>query len=168
MTHSTTIEALAIFHQLIFDEWASGTLVTPWARIKVGEQNYFGVNECGAGRKAASSHLPKHAAVGGWKHRALLFVEPDGLPPMSKDRDAEQGDVDGPSGVVWHWEWSQRRPNCTLPPWIGTNDPVQDAADSRLSTRWFRKYIGLTDQWYVDDGDILGTALSTGVQHSQR
>ena len=32
-------EALAIFHQLIFDEWTSGTLDTPQARIKVDETN---------------------------------------------------------------------------------------------------------------------------------
>ena len=31
-------EALAIFHQLIFDEWASGTLDKPLARINVGEK----------------------------------------------------------------------------------------------------------------------------------
>ena len=31
-------EALAIFHQLIFDEWASGTLDQPPARIKVDEK----------------------------------------------------------------------------------------------------------------------------------
>ena len=28
-------EVLAIFHQLIFDEWTSGTLDTPLCRIKV-------------------------------------------------------------------------------------------------------------------------------------
>ena len=40
--------------------------------------------------------LPKHAAAAGWKHPALSHVEQDGLPPMPKDRGAEQGDVDGP------------------------------------------------------------------------
>ena len=39
---------------------------------------------------------PKHAAVAGWKHRALPFVEQDGLPPIPEDRGAEQGDVDPP------------------------------------------------------------------------
>ena len=29
--------ALYIFHQLIFDEWTSGTVDTPLARIKVDE-----------------------------------------------------------------------------------------------------------------------------------
>ena len=32
-------EAPAIFHQLISDEWASGSLVTPLARVEVDEKN---------------------------------------------------------------------------------------------------------------------------------
>ena len=47
-------------------------------------------------REAASSLLPKHAAVAGWKHSASSCVEQHGLPPMPKDRGAEQADVDGP------------------------------------------------------------------------
>ena len=43
-----------------------------------------------------NSLLPKHTAVAGWKHRALSFLEQDGVQPMPKDRGAEQGDVDGP------------------------------------------------------------------------
>ena len=31
-------EALAIFHQRIYDEWASGSLNAPLARIKVDEK----------------------------------------------------------------------------------------------------------------------------------
>ena len=58
-------EALAIFHQLIFDEWTSGTLDTPLAGIKVDEK-CFGTIEWGAVRNSASSLLPKHAAVAGW------------------------------------------------------------------------------------------------------
>ena len=57
-------------------------------------------------RNSASSLLPKHAAVAGWKHRALCFLEQEGVQPMPKGRGAEQGDVDGPSG---HWEWLQLR-----------------------------------------------------------
>ena len=34
-------EALAIFHQLIHDEWASGSLDTPLARIKVDEKLFW-------------------------------------------------------------------------------------------------------------------------------
>ena len=56
----------------------------------------FGLIEWSAVLNSASSLLPKHAAVAGWKHRALSFVEQDGVPPMPEDRGAEQGDVDGP------------------------------------------------------------------------
>ena len=59
-------EALAIFHQLIYDGWASGSLVTLLARIKVGEKNRFAMIGWGAVRKAASCLLLKHAAVAGW------------------------------------------------------------------------------------------------------
>ena len=34
--------------------------------------------------------------MAGWKHRALPFVEQDGIQQMPQDDGAEQGDVDGP------------------------------------------------------------------------
>ena len=45
-------EALAIFHQLIYNDWASGSLNEPLARIKVDEKNCFGQIEWKAVRKA--------------------------------------------------------------------------------------------------------------------
>ena len=47
-------------------------------------------------RNSASSLLPKHAAVAGWKHRSLSYVAQDEVRPMPEDRGAEEGDVDGP------------------------------------------------------------------------
>ena len=85
-----------IFHQLTFDEWTSGTLKPPQARIKVNEKDSFGMIERGAVRNSASCLFPKHAAVAWWKHRALSFVEQQGVQPMPKDRGGEQGDIDGP------------------------------------------------------------------------
>ena len=74
-------ETLAIFHQLIFDERTSGTPDTPLARIEVDEKKKsFGLSQWGAVRNSASSLLSKHAAVAGWNHCALSFVEQDGLP----------------------------------------------------------------------------------------
>ena len=61
-------EALATFHQLIFD-----ALDTPLAKIKVDE-TCFGMIGWGAVQNLASSFLSKHAAVAGWKHRALFFA----------------------------------------------------------------------------------------------
>ena len=87
-------EARAIFHQFLFDEWTSGTLLPPLGRIKVDERHCFGLIEWRAVRKTASSLLPKHAAVAGWKHRALSYVE-CGVQPMPEGRSAEQGDVCG-------------------------------------------------------------------------
>ena len=84
-------EALAIFHQLMYDELASGSLNEPLARIKVDEKKCFGMVEW----KAASRFLPKHRAAARWKHRNLSHVEQKGVLPMPKDRGAEQGDVDG-------------------------------------------------------------------------
>ena len=85
-------------------------------------------------RNSVSSLLPKHAAVAGWKHRALSFAEQDGVPPMPKDRGAEQGDVDGPLecslplGMVvaearLHVAVQQAARTLS---WIGTNDPVDE------------------------------------------
>ena len=38
-------EALAIFHEYFFDEWITGSLSAPLARINVDEKNCFGVIE---------------------------------------------------------------------------------------------------------------------------
>ena len=75
-------EAVVMLHQLIYDEWASGSLDTPLARIKVDEKNCFGMIEWNAVRKAAGHFLHKHTATVGWKHRTLSHVEQDGLPQM--------------------------------------------------------------------------------------
>ena len=74
-------EAHAIFHQLIYEEWASGFLNEPQARIKVDEKKLL---------------LPKHTEAAGRKHRNVSHVELEGLAPIRKDSGAEQGDVDGP------------------------------------------------------------------------
>ena len=81
------VGALAIFHQLLFDEWMAGSLSGPLARGKVDEKNCFGMIESEAVREAASRFLRKHtaAAAAAWKYPNLSHVEQDRLPPMPKD-----------------------------------------------------------------------------------
>ena len=55
-------DALAIFHQLLYDGWMTGSLSGPLARIKVDEKNCFEMIEWQAVREAASRFLPKHTA----------------------------------------------------------------------------------------------------------
>ena len=62
-------EALAIFHQLFYDEWMTGSLSGPLARIKVDEKNCLGMIEWKALREAASRFLPEHTAASFWTHR---------------------------------------------------------------------------------------------------
>jgi len=90
------IEALALFHQLVYDEWSEGGVAAPLARIKVDEKNCFGMIEWKSVRDAARQMIPRHAAVASWKHSAASYVEQDSVAPTLKDRGAEQGDVDGP------------------------------------------------------------------------
>ena len=88
--------ALAIFHQLLYDEWMTGSLSGPLARIKVDEKNCFGMIEWKAVREAASRFLPKHTAAAAWKHRNLSHVEQEGscqcrrIEAQSKSRDARK------------------------------------------------------------------------------
>ena len=89
-------EALAIFHQLLYDERITGACSVSLARFKVDEKTCFGMIEWKAVREAASQFLPKHTAAGAWKHRNLSHVEQERLLAMLKHRGAEQGDVDGP------------------------------------------------------------------------
>ena len=91
-------EALAIFRQLIYEEWASGSLNAPVGRLKVDERNGIGMVGWKAVREAASRFFPKHTATAGRKHPNLSHVEEGELSPMPKDRGAEQGDVDGRGG----------------------------------------------------------------------
>ena len=85
-------------------------------------------------RKWASSLLPKHAAVAGWKHRAQSFLEQNGLPPMPEDRGAEQGDVDGPleCSLALGMVAAEARLHVAVQeaartlPWIDTNDSVEE------------------------------------------
>ena len=70
-------EALASFHQLLYDEWAEGSLTEPFARVKVDDKNCSGMIEW-------------KAAAAAWKHRNLSHVEQDGLAPVPKDRGAER------------------------------------------------------------------------------
>ena len=79
-------EAVAIFHQLLYDEWAEGSLTEPFARVKVDDKN-------------CSEMIEWKAAAAAWKHRNSSHVEQDGLAPVPKDRGAEHGDVDRPLGV---------------------------------------------------------------------
>ena len=56
-------EALAIFHQPLYDEWMTGSISGPLARIKADEKNCFEMIEWKAVREAASRFLPKHTAA---------------------------------------------------------------------------------------------------------
>ena len=115
-------EALAIFHQ------HSTTFGIPLARIKVDEKKCFAMIEWKAVREAARQFLSKHAGPADWKHRAFSYVEQEGLPPMPKDRGAEQGDVDGPCSLALGVVAAQTRGNLAaqqaagLIPWIGICD----------------------------------------------
>ena len=77
-------EALAIFNELIFGRWAPGPLDLPLARIEVDKRDCSGLIEWGAVRNSKSSFLQNTQ---------------EGGQPMSKDRGAEQGNVDGPFGM---------------------------------------------------------------------
>ena len=99
--------------------------------------NCCGMIEWEAVREAASRFILKHTAAAAWKHRNLSHVEKEGLPPMPKDRGAEQGDVDGPlecslAGGMVAAETRQReaaqQPAGSLP-WIDVDDP---SAERRL------------------------------------
>ena len=127
-------EALAIFHQLLHDEWMTGSLSGPLARIKVDEENCFGMTEWQAVREAASRFLPKHTEAAARKHLKLSHVEQEGLSPMPKDCGAEQGDVHDPLecslalrsvAAETRGSIAARQAAGTLP-WDGVNDPAEE------------------------------------------
>ena len=89
-------EALASFHQLLYDAWKAGLLPRTLVRIKVDETSCFGSLEWFAMRQATLNALPRHFAAFSWKHEKASSVNRPGVFPLPKDRGAEQGDVDGP------------------------------------------------------------------------
>ena len=180
-------EALAIFHQVVYEVWQAGLLTKPVARIKVDEKNCFGSLEWDSVRKAALEAHPKHAAVAAWKHAAVSYVEQEGVPPQPKDRGAEQGDVDGPKECALTLGLVARNARSMIHqqqragdlPWTCDGAEELNAAqadfDNRsLATRTFQEQAlgcvvdprheiqksgGLADFWYLDDGDILCSPL---------
>ena len=74
-------EALVFFHQLLHDEWMTGSLSGQLASARGGV--------------AVSSQSTQQQR----KHRNLSHVEQEGLPPMPRDRGAEQGRRRRPRGV---------------------------------------------------------------------
>ena len=70
-------EALALFHQLLYEAWAGGQLHRALARIKIDENNCFGSSEWPAIRKAALDALPRHYSALCWKHeKASSMMQP--------------------------------------------------------------------------------------------
>ena len=104
------LKHFSIFHQLIFDEWASGTFDTPLARIKVVEQLCVGMIEW---VQCETWHVPfsqKHAAVAGWRHRALAFVGQEGVQPMPKTAAQSKDTLIALWNAVQLWEWLRLKP----------------------------------------------------------
>ena len=99
-------------------------------RIKMDERNCFVLFVWRTVRNSTISLLPKHAAVAGWKHRALSSLEQKGAQPMPRDRGAEQGDVDGPWNAGQLWEWWQLKRGCAL----RCNKPLELSAGSARAT----------------------------------
>ena len=65
-------DAFAIFRQRLLLEWRRGEL-SPIARIKIDEKNFYGSWELPAIREAVQEHLPLHSAAVGWKtYRAVI------------------------------------------------------------------------------------------------
>ena len=129
-------EALALFHQFIFEDWASGGLPNPLARIKIDEKNCFGRLEWRAIRESSRRLLPRHYAPACWKQSRSSYVEQPGVGSMPKDRGAEQGDVDGPlecslvlaqvAGAA-RLDLAAKQRSGSLP-WFSTEDNTNEAA----------------------------------------
>ena len=152
-------EGLAIFHQLIYDEWASGSQVTPLAKDKADEKNCFGVIEWEAVRKAVSRLLPK----GGNTEPCPTLSKTDFLrcqKIVAQDKETSTAS----SSFAWHLGWLRPRPDRALPP----NKPrahenkMQKIQNFQLGGPG-KKHIGaddprhalqengdLPDLWYID------------------
>ena len=145
-------EALAVFHHLLYNQWMTGSLSGPLARIKVDEKNCFGMIEWKAVREAASRIFPKHA---------------------------EQGDIDGPLSAAWQRRRAAAQQAAGSLPWIGVDDPseeqrlqadhatrMQESVNFQLGgpekftgahdpQHALQKNGGLADLSYRDDGGIM-------------
>ena len=74
-----------------FDKWATGSLNALFRESKLTKKS---ASEWSNGTRSEilqAAFFHEHAAVAGWKHRALSYVEQDGVKPMRKHRGAEQG-----------------------------------------------------------------------------
>ena len=77
-------EALAIFHQLLYDEWMTGSLSGPLARIEADKKKLLWDDRLDDGARGAVPVSPQ-AHSSSVKHRNVSFVKHEGLSPMPKD-----------------------------------------------------------------------------------
>ena len=95
MTHSRQIgvgkeggaEALAIFHQILANLKEKGKLKV-LCRVKVDQNNCFGLIEYSSVRDEARRTLPRHYAAAAWKHSQDSYINLQGTLVL-KNRGAE-------------------------------------------------------------------------------
>ena len=75
MGASGGMEAMTLFHQLVYRLWSKGVLIVPLVRVKVDERNCFGSLEWSAVRNAMRDTLPHMQSAVCLKHRYPSHVE---------------------------------------------------------------------------------------------
>ena len=178
-------EALAIFHQFLFDEGMTGSLSGPLARIKVDEKNCFGMIVWKAVREAASRFLPKHKAAAAWNIGVCPTLNKKGSHQCRRIRVQSKETSMARWSAAWLWEWWQQKREEALPrlaagtllPWIGVDDPSEEQRLQADHSAIFQlggpekhttahdpqhalqQNEGLADLWYMDDCDISMAAI---------
>ena len=125
---------LAIFHQLLYDEWMTGSLSGPLARIKVDEKNCFGIIEWQAVREAASRFHPKHTQQQHGNIETCLMLNKKGSRQCRWIEVQSKDDVDGPleCSLAFGLVAAETRRRVAAQqaagslPWIGVDDPPEE------------------------------------------
>ena len=168
-------EALAIFHQLLYDEWMTGSLSGPLARIKVDEKR------CASRRRDFSPSTRQQQQHGNFGTCLMLNKKGSRQCRRFGVQSKETSMVRCSAAWLWEW-WRLKRAGAQLRSkrqaashglvWrihhrrtaIASRPRNQSAAISQLPAwrpgaddpqRALQKNVGLADLWYVDDGDIM-------------
>ena len=97
---------MAIFHQLFYDEWMTGLLSGPLARIEVDEKHCFGDDRmAGSARGGVAVSLEAHGSRSVETSEICLILNKKGSRQCRRIEVQSKETSTAPWSAAWSWGW---------------------------------------------------------------